>query len=113
MIALPVSTTEPFHEFDISLDGAVRTVIVRYHDRESRYYLTLLDSDGSYIQRGVKVICADGLLKYRDKLPGQLVAIANGPDDSSPAFGELGLPSDNVRVNLWYLSADEVRSLYS
>ena len=113
MIALPIDTSEPYHDLSIELDGATRNLKIRYHARESRYYVSVYDVDGNAIQLNIKVLCDTPLLKdyARASLPGQLWAHSNTPDSSPPELGELGLPSENVRVNLFYLSEEECAAL--
>ena len=113
MIALPIDTQEPFHDLSIELDGSTRNIKVRYHSRERRYYLSIYDTEGTAIQLNIKVLCESTLLKdfARDALPGQLYARSNSPNADPPELGELGLPSDNVRVNIYYISAEECAQL--
>lgn len=114
MIALPVDIIEPFHDFTIELDGLSYTFQIRYHSREERYYFSLYRLDGTPLQLGTKVLCDQSLLRgtTRRSLPGQIFARSNAiGNDSPPTLGELGSPSENVRVNLFYLNLAEVTTL--
>lgn len=113
MIAIPIDAAEPYHDLEISLDGQTVAIHVRYSVREQRYYLHLYDAQGDAIALGVKVLCEKMLLKKRQRvsLPGQFFAHSNTIEKTPPKLGELGLPSENLRVNLFYIPAEEYAEL--
>ena len=86
---------------------------VRYSLREQRYYLHVYNTQDEPVAIGVKVLCEKMLLKARQRvgLPGQFFAHSNTIDASPPTLGELGLPSENLRVNLYYIPAEEYDAL--
>ena len=77
---------DPNYVQTTALDGVQYTLTFDYSQIERVYYLTLGDAAGSPLASGIKILCNRPLLgpgrTNPDLPPGELVAVATGPDSN-------------------------------
>jgi len=109
MFTIP-TFSDPFYTITVGLDGRDYLFEFRYNQRENTWNLSIFDTAGTALTRGVKVVCAIPLLRHQQthtpELPqGLLMAIPSGTDDSPPGLEDFG---EGKRVELMYWSVSEL-----
>lgn len=90
---IPTSPDDPFYTQISEIEGVDYTLTFRYNQREDRWYLTIGDSAGVDIVKGIKLTLGEDLVKYYDRLglfEGELFLVSTGAQES-PGMGELGI----------------------
>lgn len=106
---LPLIPSVPHYDVGVALDGASYVVEVRWNDRDSAWYMTLRDEEGSPIWAGRKVVLGIPLgFRRRDsrRPTGGFFVQDLSNTDRDATLDDLG-----VRVIVVYLSADEIAEL--
>ncbi len=97
----------PYYTQRVTLDGIDYQFRFDWSVRESRWYLALLDTDGSLICGPLKILTNWPMLhfyKTRTNCPqGELIAVTLSADDSPPGLTDLGI---GRRVELIYVPAE-------
>jgi hypothetical protein len=109
MNSIPTSD-DIFYTQITTLDGSDYLLEFRFNTREGVWYLQISLTDGTLLATGIKLVSNWPLLqKFADPRmpPGELMALAQGPDDSPAGQEELGI---GLRVELTYFSHDELPS---
>lgn len=106
---IPTLTDQPFYSIRARLEDRDYTLEFRYSARQSRYFLSLYDTEDNPVICGLKLVSNVMLLRFyhhRENVPpGELMVTCAALDKSSPAFGELG---EGQRCQLSYFTAAEV-----
>lgn len=105
-VQLPIRQEGPHFRFVTELDGVAFSFEFRWNDRESAWFMTIGDGEGTPIVAGVRVISSFPLLtRFTDeRLPaGFLYAIDSQARDADPDFEGLGR-----RVQLVYFTRAEL-----
>lgn len=107
---LPTSTTSPYYVFEIELDGVLFKLEFKFNERDSAWYLHILDQNDNHLRSGIKVVSDWTILRlWREvgtRPEGEMIPTALG-DISRPALiDELG-----EQVILTYLDAEEIAAL--
>lgn len=108
MQTIPTDTTRPFFTQVTTLDGTDFQLQFRYNHRENCYYLNIALPDQTVLAQGIKIVSNYRLLQaYADDRmpPGELLALAQGQNDSPAQFGQLG---PGQRVELTYFTQTEM-----
>ncbi len=88
-------------DFTIELAGDVFRMVIRYNDRDQRYYLTVHDEDDAIIAASVKVVLGIPLLARvvdQRRPKGDIIAVDVGAR-AEPTLGTLGRGVDLVFVS--------------
>lgn len=104
-VRLPITQDGAHFSFTCELDGVTYYFEFRWNDRDSSWFMTVGDGEGTTIVAGVKVVINMPLLNFftDDQLPlGSLIATDTGGTDLDAGFGDLGR-----RVIVTYLSPGE------
>ena len=114
IFAINTSVAIPFFTQSVVLDGDNYTLRFQYNQRESVYYLSIMDSNlGIDILSGIKLVTNWGLIgPYRGGdivglPPGELIVLSNGEDDSPANFGQLGI---GYPFTLYYLDSQYLQT---
>ncbi len=111
-----IDPSQPFQDSATDLDEVEYLLRVKYSQREDRYYVSLYLNDGTPVLLGLKVVCNVGLFRsysLPNLPPGDLLAVSNTNDTSPPKLGELGLTSDQTRVQLLYYTKADLDGMIS
>lgn len=111
MILIPTDTILPFFYQTTTLDGTAYVLEFRYNQREQVYYLRILLPDQTVLAQGIKIVSNYRLLQaYANAKmpPGEIVAMAQGVNDTPAALGELG---NGQRVELVYYTRAEIEAI--
>jgi hypothetical protein len=103
LLVLPARTDLLEYDFAIELDGTTYTLGLRWNDRDSAWYLDVLDAEENPIAMGRKVVVGFPLLgrsKLENQPPGVLFAMDTSGADAEPGVNDLG-----GRVQLLYQEA--------
>jgi len=106
---LPISVGVPNYSFEVELDGVEFKIDLRYNDRGSAWFMTILDTDDNVLRSGIKVVNDWPLLrlwKDSNRPEGEIVTVSQGARVSPPTLDELG-----VDVVLNYLDATEIATI--
>lgn len=107
-IRLPLDTSFP--TLRVTLDGAEYVLSLAWFQRESKWYLSLADTNGDPIISGVKVVADYPLtvLSRHDARnpPGELMAIDTSGQGLDPFVNDMA--GDEPRVVLMYTPVDEL-----
>lgn len=113
-IEIPLFPETPLYDMTVTLDGSDYRLLFDWNGREDRWYLSLFDSAGSAVRRGMKVVPNWDLLYgcvYQNRPPGKLVfldARTRAGLNEAPNFQELGR-----EVRLAYFSGAELAEIES
>lgn len=104
---LPTDTTSPFYVFEVELDGVLFRLEFKFNERDSAWYMSILDIADNRLRSGLRVVTDWPLIRLWQEIQtrpaGEMIAVALG-DIARPALiDELG-----EQVILTYLDADEV-----
>lgn len=109
MVTLPCNPSEigaSWYSFACDLEGVEYRFLVRWNDRDSGWYMDLSAADGTLLLAGKKLVLGLPLL-FRHRLvdgpPGELMAM-----DTTNSGVEAGLEDLGTRVQLYYLTSDEI-----
>ncbi len=109
---IPTAPDTPNYIQRTTLDGREYLLRILHNQRENTWYLTLLNTQEEVIKAGIKIVPNWPLLRkfhYDIRVPpGDIFAIVQTTDDSTPGLGELGI---DQRVRLVYFDEAEVASL--
>lgn len=101
--------SDPFWTQTTILDGGVYLLSFSYAQRERVYYISISLTDGTPLAMGIKIMCNVPLLgasRVDSRLPpGEIFAVATGPQTHPPGMGELGA---GLRVELTYADSTEI-----
>jgi hypothetical protein len=107
VFAINTSVTQPFFSQSVVLDGSNYILRFQYNQRESVYYLSIMDAAlGTDILSGIKLVSNWSLIQRYNGgdivglPPGELLVVPNSTNDSPPTFGELGI---GYPYTLYYL----------
>jgi len=103
---IPTSTTLPYYEFEVELDGVEFKLEFRYNDRDSSWYMTVLDSQDALLRAGIRVVLNWSLLRLWADVTapdGALQTVNEGKVLLPPTLNQLG-----AEVLLTYLDAAEL-----
>lgn len=106
---LPTSTTLPYYEFEIELDGVEFKLEFRFNDRDSSWYMTIKDTDDVVLRAGIRVVLEWALLRLwaeATRPEGEIVSVNQGEVLAPPTLNQLG-----AEVVLTYLDSAEVAAL--
>lgn len=106
MIILPFVPSVPAYDFSVDIDGVSYTFDVRWNSRARAWYFDVLESDGTPIARGIKVVL--GAYLGRGRLHdlfrlGVIVAHDTTRDGRDATLDDLG-----TRVEVLYVPVDEL-----
>lgn len=104
--SIPLSPGTPAFTQRTLLDGRAYILDFRWNERESAWYLSLLDEHEDPILYGIKLVLNWPLLRRvvdPRRPPGSLMCVDPSGNDDSPGLQELG-----TRVELIYLDAEEI-----
>jgi hypothetical protein len=103
---IPITSRTSNFRQKTSLDGRDFEFILRWNQRESRWYMDLNDSDGLILASGRKLVADIPLFareSSEDFPPGILVAIDMSDEEGDPGLLDLG-----DRVRLLYFDEDSL-----
>jgi hypothetical protein len=95
LFILPVSDTLTNYEFEVSLDGVIFRLRLKFNDRSQAWFLDLFDADGVALRSGIRLV-SDWfplrLFQGEGRPAGDLVVINLSPDAriSAPDEDQLG-----------------------
>lgn len=95
---LPTRTDVPRYDFEIELDGVVYVFDMEWNDRDSGWYMSILDRDLTPLLSGRRVVTNWPLTnRYRDsRLPaGTIEAVDTSGSETEPGLSDLG---DRVKL---------------
>jgi len=95
---LPTRTDTARYTFEIELDENTYTLEFEWNDRDSGWYMSILDDGGDPILTGQRVVLHYPLARrYRDSRlpPGLLMAIDTSETDIEAGYADLG---DRVKL---------------
>ena len=97
---IPLTNAQPNQNVFTTLDGIDVELRLRWSDRDSHYYLTVLDSTGTVLVGATRAVVASDVLKYVQSPPGNLVFVNTTNDGEEPSLTNL-----NQGVFLYYVEA--------
>lgn len=106
---LPTSTTLPYYEFEVELDGVEFKLEFRFNDRDDAWYMSILDSEDTLLRAGLRVVNSWLLLRLwaeATRPDGEIASVNQGQVLAPPTLNQLG-----AEVVLTYLDAAEVAAL--
>jgi len=106
---LPTSTTLPYYEFEIELDGVEFKLEFRFNGRDDSWYLTILDGEDTILRGSIRVVNSWVLLRLwaeATRPDGEIISVNQGKVLAPPTLNQLG-----AEVVLTYLDASEVAAL--
>lgn len=90
---LPTSTTLPYYEFEIELDGTEFRLEFRFNPRDDSWYMTMRDTDDVVLRAGIRVVRSWDLLRLwaeATRPDGQILSIDQGVISAPPTLNQLG-----------------------
>lgn len=101
--AIPTTSLEPDFEQTQTLDGTQYQIEFLWNARASRWFMTLLDTEGTPLATGRKMVTGPWASRETidDRLPGQLWVHPTEATDADPGLRDLG-----NRVYLMYVDED-------
>ena len=105
---VPVSNTDALYQQVTTLDGVDFILTFAYNLRDGFWYLDVLDQDGNVIVPNVKIVVNWDLLQRSTdprKPAGALMAYDTTAQELDPGLDDFG-----TRVQILYLTAEEVRA---
>ncbi len=105
LLELTVFRETPLYEYRIALSGREYILRIDYNGREDRWFLYLLDAEGTIVAGPRKIVCGKSLLRL-DRWkpacpPGHIIALdlagTRASPGASPTWAEFG-----TRVRLFY-----------
>lgn len=91
---IPLFPDTPLYTMRVSLNGREFTLRFDYSQREDRWFLSLYDSAGSPIRKGIKItpnVSALRLARHDPRTPRGLLAFSDTtPRIEAPGFADLG-----------------------
>lgn len=106
---LPLQPSTANYQFGTSLDAVAYIIRIRWNDRESAWYMDLLDESETPIRNGIKLVLGT-LLGGRSAVanfpPGSFMLTDLADSGTDPTYDDMG-----VRVVLWYITQAELDSV--
>lgn len=93
----------PAQRFSIALNGAVFTLKFYKSSRTQKWYMSVLDSRGTHLLSGIRLVSAWSLLAsqdYSDKMPEVFLYLLDSTGAQRPADGEL--LGNDVKIHYAY-----------
>lgn len=92
---VPTGSSQPDFQEDIDLGGRVYRLRFHYNGRDTAWYMTVADADGTEIVAGIKLIIETSLVgQYpSEDLPTGLLMVID-PEDTNEDPGRLELDDD-------------------
>ena len=104
---IPTSTTFPFYDMEVDLDGVLFLLSFKFNGRDQAWYMSILDPNGTQLRSGLKVVSDWPLMRLWQEIQirpaGEMVAVAQGGIARPALIDELG-----EEVVLTYLDAEEL-----
>jgi len=104
LLEIPTSPDAPFYSQTSQLEGVDYGFLFVYNQRENAYYLSIEDTAGNPLVKGIKLVCNTFLLDpflSPSLPPGKLFVQSSDSNTSPPGIGELG-----SRCQLMYATSD-------
>lgn len=105
VFALPVRNDAPHFDFFTNLDGERYGFEFKWNEREERWYMSVLDSSGTDLLSGRKVVVGLSLIgRFSSSAlpPGRIMAVDTQGTDTAPGLNDLG-----QRVQVLYFDESE------
>ena len=106
---IPTSTQVPYYEQEVELDGVQFKLQFQYIDRDDAWYMTVLDTNGTLLRAGIKVVLSWSLLRLWasvDAPAGEIISVNQGEISAPPTLNQLG-----AEVLLEYLDEAEILAI--
>ncbi len=104
------STTLPFYETEVTLDGVIFRLEFKFNDRDQAWYLNIKDVNDNQLRSGIRVVSDWALLRLwqevQTKPAGEMVPVAQGGIARPALIDELG-----EDVILTYLDEAELEEI--
>ena len=102
---LPTRSDLPHFDFFTELDGTKYGLEFKWNEREESWYMSILDSEGTAILSGRKVVVNWPLFSrfaVAGLPPGNIIALDTAGTETNPGLTDLG-----DRVQIYYFDSDE------
>jgi hypothetical protein len=103
LLNIPCRPDLTFYQMQVVLDGVTYTLVFRWNDRESSWYMDILSENEDPIVTSIKVVIGT-YLGWRSRLgpPGRFLTFDTTNLDKAPDQADLG-----DRVQLYYVPVGE------
>jgi len=92
-LELPIDSTDPHYVLTVQLEGARYQLAMDWNERESAWYLSVAEEDGTQIVDGIRVVVDWPLLRKvaaSTRPPGEIVFVDTSRSGEDPGRYELG-----------------------
>lgn len=93
VFSIPTSVTEQFYAIEIELDGVIFKLQFKFNNRDSAWYLDILDIDENHLRSGIRVVNDWALLrlwKQVSRPAGEIIPVADEQQSGPAGVDELG-----------------------
>ena len=90
---LPTSTTLPFYNFEVELDGVTFKLEFKFNVRGDTWYMTILDPNDNILRAGLRVVNEYTILRLWQEATrpdGEIIAIPLGGQTTPATLEQLG-----------------------
>ena len=94
---IPLQNDVPNQNIKIELGGLFLELRLRYNERDSSFFLTILDADGQVLQGSLQCVLNANLLRYTSEVTGKL-GFVNSENDNEPSLTNMNISTFLIYV---------------
>ena len=93
VFGIPTSTTLPYYQLEVELDGVVYRLRFKFNERDEAWYLDFLDLEDNFLRAGLRVVNDWTLLRLwqlASAPAGEMIAVSDEQQTTVAQIDELG-----------------------